>query len=230
MKYLISSVCLSVLFFQAQAQLVSVSGPSSNVSSTVISDPINNRPYYGNNSDIEGNIFFSSKWSAGSIKTANGIHYTNMTLKFDAFRNEVVFLINDSTFVFAEEIREFTLNTGSKNGGVAKFVKSNSVAGSLPPKYVLALAEGKISFYMHQKKNLVTTTGYNMADRKIIEDRNTYYIVQNGTSQSVSLNKKNLEEIIGAKWPEVNAYMEKNNLSAKSEAGWIEAINYFNTF
>ncbi|WP_407527503.1 hypothetical protein PDL71_07455 [Lacibacter sp. MH-610] len=229
MKYLISSVCLFVLFFQSRAQIGSVSGPSSSASSTFISDPLNNRPYYGNNSDIEGNTFFSSKWSAGSIKTANGIHYTNMTLKFDAFRNEVVFLINDSTFVFAEEIREFTLNTGSKNGGVAKFVKSNSVAGSLPPKYVLALAEGKISFYMHQKKNLVTTTGYNMADRKIIEDRNTYYIVQNGNSQSVSLNKKNLEEIIGAKWQEVNAYMEKNNLSAKSEAGWIEAINYFNT-
>lgn len=225
-------VYVSALLFGSlctNAQLASVSGPSSTVVSTVISDPMNNRPYYGNNSNVEGNLFFTNKWSAGSIKTKSGIHYTNMTLKFDVLNNDVVFLINDSSFSFAEEIREFVLNTGGKNGAAARFVSSSSVNSSLPRKYVLVLAEGKLGFYLHQKKSIVTTTGYNMADRKILEDQNTYYVVFNDNAKSVGLNKKNLEELMGAKWQAVSAYMEQNNLSAKSEAGWIAAINYYNT-
>lgn len=213
----------------ANAQFGSVSGASSTGTSTVISDPMNNRPYYGNNSSVEGNLFFTGKWSPGSIKTANGIHYTNMTLKYDVLNNDVVFLINDSSFSFSEEIREFVLNTGGKNGTPARFVSSGSVNSSLPRKFVLVLAEGAMSLYQHQKKTIVTTSGYNLADRKILEDQNTYYVVFNGTAKSVNLNKKNLEELMGSKWQDVSAYMEKNNLSAKSESGWVGAINYFNT-
>lgn len=223
---------LSILLlscFSLKAQLASVSGPSSTGASTVISDPLNNRPYYGNNSNVEGNLFFTNKWSPGSIKTTKGIHYTNMMLKYDVFNTDVVFLINDSSFSFSEEIREFVLNTGGKNGSVARFVNSSSVNSSLPRKYVLVLVEGAMSFYLHQKKSIITASSYNMADRKILEDQNTYYVVYNGVSKSVNLNKKNLEEFMGAKWQAVNVYMEQNNLSAKSESGWAAAISYFNT-
>jgi hypothetical protein len=221
MKHLITFSFYLLLISNVQAQ---VSG-----NSTFISDPMSNTPYYGNNSDISGNVFMNTKWSAGSIKTAKGIHYTNMTLKFDVLNNDVIFLINDSNFIFAEEIKEFILNTGSKNGNPARFVTSASVNIALPAKYVQVLAEGKMGFYLHLKKNIVTATGYGVADKKVLEDKNTYYTIQNGSVKSVNLNKKSLEEIVGDKWPRVNQYLEQNNLSAKSEQGWAAAITYYNT-
>lgn len=195
-----------------------------------ISDPGTNRPLYQSASDVQGNPFFNSNWCDGSIISESGINYTKMRLKYDVFRNEIVFNINDSSFRFLDPVKEFVLNVqGNKSETVVKFIKSSTVNEKLPGLFVQELTKGTIGFYKHFKKVVVEVTGYNMASNKSLEDKNTYYIVQNGNSQSVSLNKKNLEEIMGAKWQQVNTYMEKNNLSAKAEAGWIEAINYVNT-
>jgi hypothetical protein len=195
-----------------------------------ISDPGTNRPLYQSSSDVQGNPFFNSNWCDGSIISEKGINFTKMQLKFDVFRNELVFNINDSSFRFLDPVKEFFLNVqGSKGRNTVKFIKSSIVNEKLPGSFVQELAVGAIGFYKHYKKVVVEVTGYNMASKKSFEDRNTYYIVQNGTPLMVNLNKKSLELILGAKWQVVNAYMERNNLSVKSEAGWIEAINYFNT-
>jgi hypothetical protein len=229
MKQLFFATVLMVASIAANAQLVSVSGPSSNATTTFINDPMNNRPYYQRSGDVDGSPFFNNNWSGGSIKTQNGIHYTGMMLKYDVLADGVVFLINDTMFTFAEPIREFTLNTGGKNGMPAKFVKASLIHKQLPGTFVQVLAEGKMNFYKHLKKTVVTLSAYNSTGKKIMEDQIIFYALQNGELKQVSLTKKALEEVMLNKWTQVNAYMEQNNLSAKSEQGWASAIAYYNT-
>ena len=40
---------------------------------------------------------------------------------------------------------------------------------------------------------------------------------------------KNLENQMQSKWTEVQAYMKKNNLSAKNEKDWATLISYYNS-
>lgn len=227
-KYFFAIVIITVAI-TTNGQLTSISGTSSTTSTTFINDPLSNRPYYQKGSDIDGSPFFNNNWSAGSIKTQKGIHYTGMVLKFDVLADVVVFLINDTMFTFADPIREFTLTTGGKNGMSAKFANASLIHNQLPGTFVQVLAEGNMSFFRHLKKTIVTFSAYNSTGKKSIEDQSGYYILHNGEVKQVNLNKKVLENIIGSRWAQVNSYMEQNGLSAKSEQGWAAAIIYYNT-
>jgi hypothetical protein len=195
-----------------------------------ISDAATNRPLYQLPADIQGTPFLNNNWSDGNIISESGVNYTKMRLKFDVFRNELVFNINDSSFRFNDPVKEFELTlTGNKATGTAKFIKSSLVHNKLPEEFVQELIKGKTGLYKHYKKNVVEVASYNMVGNKIFEDRVTFYILKNGAAEMVSLSKKTLQEMLADKWAQIDEYMQQNNLSAKNEAGWIAAIAYYNS-
>lgn len=195
-----------------------------------ISDAGTNRPLYQIPADIQGSPFLNNNWSDGNIVSENGVNYTKMRLKFDVFRNELVFNINDSAFRFNDPIKEFVLSLpGNKTGGTVKFIKSSLIHSKLPGEFVQELVNGKIALYKHYKKNVVEVASYNLASNKVFEDRLTFYILKNGEAELVTLSKKTLQEVVADKWAQVDAYMQQNNLSSKNEAGWTAAITYYNS-
>ena len=201
---------------------------SSGAFAQFISDAATGRPFYqASDPTIAGVAFYNKEWNAGVIRTIRGVEYNNLQLKYDIYTKVLVFHVKDSMYQFTEPVKEFELNMDSKK--VARFINSSLVHNLLPGNFVQELVKGKLHFFKHYKKVIVEIAAYNSVNgTKQFEDKNTFYIIRDNNLLEVNLNKKNLEEKLKDKWPEVSSYMEKNQLSAKNEAGWVAAIQYYN--
>ena len=202
---------------------------SSTAFAQFISDAATGRPLYSaSDANIGGVAFYNKDWNAGVIRTTRGMEYNNLQLKYDIYTKVLVFNVNDSMYRFTEPVKEFELITGDKK--VARFINSSLVHNLIPGEFVQELVKGKLIFYKHYKKVVVEIAAYNSVNgAKQFEDKNTFYVLSDNNLAEVSLNKKNLEAKLKDKWAEVGTYMEKNQFSAKSEAGWVAAIQYYNT-
>lgn len=195
-----------------------------------IADQMSNKPFYAMNSDINGNPLIFKGWNNGTIRTARGVVYTNMKLNYDATTNTLLFNINDSMFRFAEPAKEFTIDADKPGLPARKFVASEDVHDLLPRKYVQVLVEGnQVQLYKHYKKNLIEVSDYNSAGRKVVEEKITYHVLRNGVLTPVVLGKKQLQELLSDRWKEVEAHLNQNGLSVKSEEGWTKAISFYNS-
>ncbi len=197
-------------------------------SAQFISDAATGRPLYqSSDPTIEGMPFYNKVWNSGIIRTTRGMEYNNLQLKYDIYTRVLVFNVNDSMYRFTEPVKEFELL--GMNQKVARFINSSLVHNLLPGDFVQELAKGKVNFYKHYKKVIVEIAAYNSVKGiKQFEDKNTFYVIRDNNLTEVTLSKKSLEEKLKDKWQEVSSYMEKNQLSAKSEAGWMAAIQYYN--
>ncbi|MBX9782983.1 MAG: hypothetical protein K2X48_06805 [Chitinophagaceae bacterium] len=195
-----------------------------------IGDGSTSKPYYTITTSIQGSPFFTDSWSIGIITTESGKEYNNFQWKFNLYSSELVFNINDSMYLFTEQVKEFQLqiNKGA-SFTTAKFIKSKFIHNLLPPVFVQELVKGNLNFYKHCKKEVVEVAAYNTVKNQQFEERLTFYIIRDNNLKSVSLNRKSLEEVLKDKWAQVSTYMEQNNLSAKTEQGWAAAISYYNT-
>lgn len=201
---------------------------SSAASAQFISDAATGRQFYqSSDQSIEGVPFYNKAWNSGIIRTTRGMEYSNLQLKYDIYTRVLVFNVNDSMYRFTEPVKEFELNLSNQK--VARFINSSMVHNLLPGDFVQELAKGKVNFYKHYKKVIVEIAAYNsVKGTKQFEDKNTFYVIRDNNLSEVTLNKKSLEEKLKDKWQEVSSYMDKNQLSAKSEAGWIAAFQYYN--
>lgn len=199
------------------------------VNAQFIADPMSNKPFYSFNGDINGNPLIFKGWNNGTIRTARGVVYTNIKLNYDATTNTLLFNINDSMFRFAEPAKEFTIDADKPGMPARKFVASEDVHDLLPRKFVQVLAEGQVQLYKHYKKNLIEVSDYNSAGRKVVEEKITYHVVRNGVLTPVVLGKKALQELLNDRWKDVDGYISQNNISVKSEEGWIKVITFYNS-
>jgi hypothetical protein len=197
--------------------------------SQVISDAMGGRPLYQiEDPNLAGTVFLSKTWHPGIIRTSRGIEYNQLQLNFDIYQQMLVFIINDSIYQFTDPVKEFELNMSDKR--VLKFLTSNQIHNLLPGKFVEELVKGKMNFYKHYKKIVVEISAYNsVSGTKQLEDKNSYFVIIDNQLEQVNLNKKKLSELFSNKWKEVESFMEKNQLSAKTEAGWVQAIQFYNT-
>lgn len=197
--------------------------------SQVISDAFSGKPLYQQNDpNLAGTVFFSKNWHPGIIRTNRGIEYNQLQLNFDIYQQMLVFMINDSIYHFTDPVKEFEFNMG--NGRNVKFVESNQIHNLLPGNFVEELVKGKLNLYKHYKKIVVEISAYNsVSGTKQLEDKNTYFVIRDNQLTEISLNKKKLSELLSDKWKEVESFLGKNLLSAKTEAGWAQAIQFYNT-
>jgi hypothetical protein len=194
-----------------------------------IADQMSNKPFYTINPDINGNPLIFKTWNNGTIRTARGVVYTNIKLNYDATNNTLLFNINDSMFRFAEPAKEFTIEADKPGLPARRFVASEDVHDLLPRKFVQVLTEGQVQLYKHYKKSLIEVSDYNSAGRKVVEEKITYYAIKSGVLTPVALAKKPLQDLLADRWKEVEAYMNQNGLSVKTEEGWVKAISYYNS-
>ena len=96
-------------------------------------------------------------------------------------------------------------------------------------KYLQVLAEGRNSLLKSYQKEIEEYSEYGDANKfKRFNDKENYYLLQDGQYKLVNLNKKNLENVFGNQYNKIEALLKEKDLSAKDEAGWIAAINYSN--
>ncbi len=188
--------------------------------------------YYYQKEEIQGHPFFKDKWIDANITDQNGYVFKNILIKIDTYRNTVVFNRNDSSYELGPMVAQicFFPNAGDttqkmifkKGYDVTAFIKAD--------KYLQVLAEGKILLLKDYHKELEDYTEYGNATKmKRYRDVEQYYIGKDGQFTGIGLSKKNLENALQTRWPQVDAYLKQKELSGKDEKSWAAAIAYYNS-
>ena len=188
--------------------------------------------YFFQKEEIQGSQFLKDDWMKAALYGDRGIKFESAKVKFDSYNNKFVFDRHDTTYELSSMI--YTLYLYPNEDDTAKkivFKKGYAINNRINAnKFLQVIAEGKLSLLKYYSKDLEEYTEYGNATKfKRFKDMEQYYVLQNGQYSPISISPKNLENQMQSKWTEVQAYMKKNNLSAKNEKDWATLISYYNS-
>jgi hypothetical protein len=138
-----------------------------------------------------------------------------------------VFIKNDTVYSFSEDIREFVV---TDNKTTLTFSKGSVFkSSSLPEVFMLKLHDAPV-FLKQTTKKLSEVPTYDSPNKIYrFQENITYYTQTNTGFEKHSLNKNDAKKIFFNKWKELEKFADKNDISFKSEQGWIQLLDYYKT-
>ena len=192
----------------------------------VLHDPVTSRTFNTSRySEIKGTPFFNEDWLPGTATSPRGI-FKNLKLKLDAYSNTVYCNKDDEAYEFEDEITGFTL---VKAGDTLVFRKGLTGSNLKPVQYVQVLSEGKVSLYRSDVKMISEMSEINAGMVKTFMNSTRYYIVKDGKTELVKLNKSDIMKFLEDKEDQVKEYIDKNKIGTRKENDFAKILNYYNS-
>lgn len=181
---------------------------------------------------IKGSQFLFDDWKKATIISNKGYAFDNVELKFDMYINRFLLNKNDTAYLVNENTRSIILFPDN-NDTTAKMIFENGFAspGNFTEKdYLQILVKGDVALLKYYHLNLVEYTEYNDAVKyKRFVPVREYFILKNGITEKIVLNKKKFNEFFQSKKTAIDLFIKQKNLSGKDEKDWVAAINYYNS-
>jgi hypothetical protein len=198
---------------------------SINAQGMTLYDPVTSRTFDSDKySSMKGSPFLYEKWNAGTATSQRGV-YNELELKLDSYANILYYNREDNLYEFLEDIRSFVIF----NGDSMYFKKGLSAPSLKPNQYVQVLAEGKMSLYRSEIKQISEMSEINAGMVKTFTTSTRYYVTKDGQTQLIKLNKSDVLGFMKDKETEIKDYIEKNNIGTKKEADLAKIIKYYNS-
>lgn len=186
-------------------------------------------------SEIKGSPFLTENWAQGNVKFVNGRVLTNIALKYDQVKDELLFKGKDNEeYYFSDLISEFDISYAKTQGDVKqRFINGFTPSKNLTEKsFYEVLVDGKVRLLKRSNKTITETKEYNAATTvKEINENVAYYIGKAGDAAALKKNDiKTVANLIDAqKSAAIIDYANKNNFNPKTEIGLRQIVNYYNT-
>jgi hypothetical protein len=183
----------------------------------------NGSEHIGYPAALQGNPFYGSdQWQKSSIIFRDEL-YTDVYLKYDLVKNEVVLRhFNGFTGIvlFTPRIRSFNL-------GPNHFVNLPS-SKNLPGGIYEEIVAGTVSLYARRIKTIEETLTATGVERKV-SGRNIYFVYKDGKYYPVR-NEKSVLDLVKDKKSQVKAHLKESGIKYKrnAEAALITIITYYN--
>lgn len=184
--------------------------------------------------DIRGSAYLYNSWSSGSVEDKDGKIYTNVLLRYDAFKDK--FEINQDGQIF--EINpllypkvQFTL-VDNNSGDIQKheFSSGYKMDGYPPVAYFDIVFSNKVVLLKKVKKEFIekTVTNYGTSVVQKSFQTNVFYFLLSPSGQQIELkpNKKYIESIPDLK-QSFELYSKSTKSKFKSEQDLINFIVFF---
>lgn len=198
--------------------------------SMVLHDPVSARVFNTTRySNILGTPFLFDKWITGSVLTPRGI-YKDIQLKLDAYDNTLYFNRDEKLFEFEDQITGFVLMPNpADSSSYLRFRKGLSATGLKSEQYLQIMSEGKMTLYKLDTKILSEVNQINQGVIQSFTNATRYYVMKNNTLQQIKLGKAEILGVLSDKKQQVEAYVDKNNLSFKRDKDVAIIFNYYNS-
>ncbi|WP_379091712.1 hypothetical protein [Pedobacter sp. UC225_65] len=186
-------------------------------------------------SEIKGSPFLTENWAQGNVKFVNGRVLTNIALKYDQVKDELLFKGKDNEeYYFSDLISEFDISYAKTQGDVKqRFINGFTPSKNLTEKsFYEVLVDGKVRLLKRSNKTITETKEYNAATSvKEINENVAYYIGKAGDAAPLKKNDiKTVASLIDAqKSAAIIDYANKNNVNPKTEIGLRQIVNYYNS-
>ncbi len=186
-------------------------------------------------SEIKGSPFLTENWAQGNVKFVNGRVLTNIALKYDQVKDELLFKGKDNEeYYFSDLISEFDISYAKTQGEVKqRFINGFTPSKNLTEKsFYEVLVDGKVRLLKRSNKTITETKEYNAATSvKEINENVAYYIGKAGDAAPLKKNDiKTVANLIDVqKSAAIIDYANKNNVNPKTEIGLRQIVNYYNS-
>lgn len=186
-----------------------------------------------------GTPYFLSDWTKGQISLRTGKQYTDVSLKFDAYRQELLLLRpqsgNDSIIIDKQTVNRFLLIGPDSQPylfGRYPTVKTNDDA--LRNGYFLILYAGKSTLLKRVTKLFKKADykgGYSPNIRyDAYEDALSYYLLKpDNTLTKVKLSKKALLEAMSDRQDALTSFIDQSKLSFKTEEDAVQLVKQYDS-
>lgn len=187
-------------------------------------------------SNVQGSQFFSPSWTTGTVTTNNNEKFgKNYLFLYDKVRQELFIKLKDSSVVLLadkSQISAFTLNTDR----VHTFVPAGTIDPSNKGNFfeVLVRDDSDYSLFKLIKTKFVKADERDMEKQSqgevfdSFQDDVSYFLVKNGTIQTVALRKNNILKAFAPLKNKASEYFNQHSDRDIDEAMLIGVVQYLN--
>lgn len=189
---------------------------------------------------LRGSPYFLPEWNKGQIEMVTGQHYTNVPIKFDAYRQHLILLRpqagNDSIIVSALQVKSFQFSNPDGQFYVfRRFPNLKTDDEDLKEGYFLVLYQGKSALLKRIVKALKKADYKNpyANGERYDEFRpvSSYYLLKpDQTLVKIKLSEKALLDALGDHESELKVFSKEENLSGKTENDAIQLVKKYDSF
>ena len=213
--------------YQSTSQIVGA-GPNSMVNT------IDNR-YEG----LKGTPYFLPDWLKGQVEMTTGKNYTNVPLKFNAHKQQLILLRtgsgNDSIIVDANQVKRFTL--AGNDGQTYLFERlptANTNDQALKDGYFLVLYDGKTALLKRIAKTFKSADYKNPYASEVRYDAYqnafSYYLFKpDQTLTKVKLSDKSIIDALADRKDDLKAFVKQENLTVKTDSDAILLVKKYDS-
>lgn len=191
---------------------------------------------------LRGTPYFQPAWAKGQIELADGRKYTDVPLKFDAYRQALILLRpkqgNDSIIIEQHTVSQFRLGTSAAGDTDAReylFKRYPTVKADDPvvrDGYFLVLYEGKTALLKRVAKSFRAAdfkAAYSSGVRyDTYSDAHSYYVLKPDQKLTkVKLSKKSLLDALDDRSDALKTFA--NKLGFKSEADAVALVRQYDS-
>lgn len=178
---------------------------------------------------IEGTPFYNDKWMKGTVYFEDGTGYTGLYLKIDMLKGNVHYMgVDEAEFVVDEKLKKVVL-TDTVTGKSFEFLHSDYWDNKeISRGWYQVVTEGNASLYKLDRKIVRENKRYGSSTtEQQIETKPQYAVLY---KQSVVPVKKwkELPGILSDREKELTDYIRQHGLTGKSEADYINVVDYYN--
>ena len=189
---------------------------------------------------LRGSPYFLPEWNKGQIEMIAGQHYTNVPIKFDAYRQHLILLRpqvgNDSIIVNANQVKSFQFSNPDGQFYVfRRFPNLKTDDETLKEGYFLVLYQGKSALLKRVVKSLKKADYKNPYANGERYDEfipvSSYYVLRpDQTVVKTKLLEKALLDALSDHENELKAFAKEEKLSGKTENDAIQLVKKYDSF
>ncbi|AKD56774.1 hypothetical protein [Spirosoma radiotolerans] len=188
---------------------------------------------------LKGTPYFLPDWIKGQVEMTTGKNYTNVPLKFNAHKQQLILLRtgagNDSIIVDANQVKRFTLNSNDGQAYVfERLPMAKTSDQALKDGYFLVLYAGKNALLKRVAKTFKSADYKNpyASDVRYDAYQNafSYYLLKpDQTLTKVKLSDKSIIDALGDRKDDLKAFVKQENLTFKTDNDAILLIKKYDS-
>ncbi|GAB3808475.1 hypothetical protein GCM10028819_47610 [Spirosoma humi] len=188
---------------------------------------------------LKGTPYFLPDWINGQVEMTTGKNYTNVPLKFNAHKQQLILLRtgsgNDSIIVDANQVKRFMLSSADGQTYVfERLPTAKTNDQNLKDGYFLVLYEGKNALLKRIAKTFKAADYKNPYASDIRYDAYqnafSYYLLKpDQTLTKVKLSDKSIIDALGDRKDELKAFAKQENLTFKTDNDAILLVKKYDS-
>ncbi len=194
----------------------------------VVTRPYNHKLY----TDIDGSPFLFDEWYKGSIFMVSGEKIENITIKYDAFEDEILFMQDGKTFDIPSGVKYFILTPGVEGMKDSMIFRGGypAVENNSGSTFYEVLADGNTSLLKCYRKIMgLSKQNAFVSNKREFALEEKYYVGKPDTPPvRIKKDKASVLKALSDKKDILESYIEKEKKNCKTEAGLIEVVKKYN--